>query len=251
MKTLSSEQIQQLFQFCEQQGVKYYDVQVELVDHLAENIEGKINSNSSKFEDELDNAVAEFGGSNEFKKIEKAKEKLLRRQSSKLQWLYILQYFRWPTILATTLVIFFFYYLAYHAPTSLMSVLIRICYWSLLVYYMVLNQVDSKRAMREGFSGGYRKSNYRQIKPLLVFKNSLFYFHTLAMGLAITGTTNTMGDKFKILYPTKIFTLLVASLVLFVICNAYRTTRRNLIKATIKNYPAAYELKNNYENIIL
>ncbi|QES88246.1 hypothetical protein [Rhizosphaericola mali] len=251
MKTLSSIQIQQLFLFCEQQGVKYYDVQVELVDHLAENIEGKINFNSSNFEYQLNDAVAEFGGSNEFKKIEKAKEKLLRRQSSKLQWLYILQYFRWPTILATTLVILFFYYLAYHAPISFMSVLIRICYWLLFIYYMILSQVDSKRAMRKGFSGGYRKCNYRQIKPLLVFKNSLFYFQTLAMMLAMTGIIYIMGDKFKMLFPTKIFTLLVASLVLFVICNAYRTTRRNLINATIKNYPTAYELKNNYENIIL
>ena len=39
MKKLSSEQIQQLYKFTRQHYVEYYDVQTELVDHLANDIE--------------------------------------------------------------------------------------------------------------------------------------------------------------------------------------------------------------------
>jgi hypothetical protein len=37
--TLNQEQIEALFRFCEKKSVRYYDLQVELVDHLAERIE--------------------------------------------------------------------------------------------------------------------------------------------------------------------------------------------------------------------
>lgn len=38
-KQLTEEQIADLFLFCEENGVRYYEVQIELVDHLASAIE--------------------------------------------------------------------------------------------------------------------------------------------------------------------------------------------------------------------
>lgn len=42
---LTNEQIQSLFTFCEKHFVKYYDVQVELVDHLANAVELEMQTN--------------------------------------------------------------------------------------------------------------------------------------------------------------------------------------------------------------
>lgn len=249
--TLTKEQIDQLFQFCEKQGVQYYDVQVEIVDHIAENIENNMDQDPSKFEDELEKSVITFGRASQFKKIEVEKENQLKRKARNLQLSYISQYFRWPSIITTAAIIFSCYYMAYHLPTHLMSIVIRISLWTLFIYYSILSQIDTSQYMKLGYSGGNRKSAYRQIKPLLIFKNSIFYFRTLSQVMAICGIVYTMGESFKILYPNKIFVLLILCIVQFVICNAFRYTRKNLMNAMVKNYPAAYELKNNYEDVIL
>ena len=38
-KKLTEAQIDELFSFCKRKGVKHYDLQIELVDHLASSIE--------------------------------------------------------------------------------------------------------------------------------------------------------------------------------------------------------------------
>lgn len=59
---LSSEQIQQLFQFCEKHCVRYYDVQVELVDHLATAIETEFATNpNTTFDECLQKEYKSFG----------------------------------------------------------------------------------------------------------------------------------------------------------------------------------------------
>jgi hypothetical protein len=45
---LSQEQLQELFSFCEKHFVQYYDVQVELVDHLANAIEAEMAANPKR-----------------------------------------------------------------------------------------------------------------------------------------------------------------------------------------------------------
>ncbi|PZP46027.1 MAG: hypothetical protein DI598_12635 [Pseudopedobacter saltans] len=60
--TLSQNDIDFLFQFCTKHGVKYYDVQVELVDHLASAIEAEMaNKPNLLFEDCLQKEYKSFG----------------------------------------------------------------------------------------------------------------------------------------------------------------------------------------------
>ena len=55
-------QYESLFAFCRKHYVQYYDVQVELVDHLAEAIEEKLKLNPKlNFEQALDSVYAGFG----------------------------------------------------------------------------------------------------------------------------------------------------------------------------------------------
>lgn len=59
---LSHEQIEHLFGFTEKQGVHYYDVQVELVDHLATKIEAALEADETlTFPEALKKAFDSFG----------------------------------------------------------------------------------------------------------------------------------------------------------------------------------------------
>ena len=84
--TLSNEQIQQLFLFTEKKFVRWYDLQVELVDHLANKIEAEMEANSTlSFERALGNVYAGFGIFG-FAQIVREKEDSLRKANNKLLW---------------------------------------------------------------------------------------------------------------------------------------------------------------------
>lgn len=62
MKTLSGSQINRLYQFTRQHYVEYYDVQTELVDHLANGIESQWQDNPGvSFEEALQLEFKKFG----------------------------------------------------------------------------------------------------------------------------------------------------------------------------------------------
>jgi hypothetical protein len=60
--TLQKDQIECLFEFTRRHGVQYYDVQAELVDHLASQIEADMDANPAlAFHAALDEAYTKFG----------------------------------------------------------------------------------------------------------------------------------------------------------------------------------------------
>ena len=62
MKKVSAEEIEKLFEFTKEHYVEYYDLQIELVDHLACAIEEKWEKdNTISFEKALKDVFAEFG----------------------------------------------------------------------------------------------------------------------------------------------------------------------------------------------
>lgn len=121
---LSNEQIEQLFDFCNFHNVKYYDVQLELVDHIATSIEELWKTESTiQFEDALALVGEKFGiepfvfsinnsllpnpfgmeikNENVFNAIVKSKEKELSKKYNRLQIRYIIKFFKLPKILLT------------------------------------------------------------------------------------------------------------------------------------------------------
>lgn len=96
---VTNEQIKTLFTFCEKHSVKYYDVQVELVDHLASAIERKMNSDSKiTFENALE-AVQRGFGARGFTYLIEEKQKIAKTQSRKLFYRLFKDQFRWPKII--------------------------------------------------------------------------------------------------------------------------------------------------------
>lgn len=95
---LTNEQIQHLFAFTKKKYVRYYDVQAELVDHLAERIEEEITANPQlSYENALAKVYAEFGIFG-FAKIVQQKEAEVLRSARRLWFNELLTFFTWPKI---------------------------------------------------------------------------------------------------------------------------------------------------------
>ena len=100
-RTITTEENQYLFEFCRKHYVYHYDLQVELVDHLASAIEEQWESDSElSFENALLSAFRKFG-IHGFSKIKEQKQKELRRKYNRLQWKFLLEFFSWPKIMLT------------------------------------------------------------------------------------------------------------------------------------------------------
>jgi hypothetical protein len=95
---LTNEQVEQLFAFCRKHSVQYYDVQVELVDHLANAIEEKMTANPAlSFEEALKMVYKGFGISG-FGPVVKQKEKAVNKYNRQLMWKLVKQQLGWPKI---------------------------------------------------------------------------------------------------------------------------------------------------------
>ncbi|WP_167614174.1 hypothetical protein [Maribellus sediminis] len=100
-RTVTQEETTELFKVCENYGVFFYDVQIEIVDHLASIIEEQWKKNPElEFKQAQKNAISSFGKNN-FTKMVRTKEKEVNRKYNLLLWKYLLEFYKWPKILLT------------------------------------------------------------------------------------------------------------------------------------------------------
>lgn len=101
MKTLTTEQIQALHSFVRKHYVEYYDIEVELVDHLANGIESQwAEDNTVDFEIALDREFKKFGVYG-FSDVVNHKEKSLYNHYTTLIFKEVLHFLHWPKIILT------------------------------------------------------------------------------------------------------------------------------------------------------
>ncbi len=100
-RKISEEENKQLFKFCNRHSVHHYDLQVELVDHLASAIEEQWETDLEfDFSKALKNTFGKFGITG-FSKIKQQKERELRRKYNRLLWKYFIEFYRWPKVVMT------------------------------------------------------------------------------------------------------------------------------------------------------
>jgi hypothetical protein len=93
---LSDQQVEQLFEFTRKKMVHWYDLQVELVDHLASKIEEEMQADPKMdFETALAKVYKEFGLFG-FAKVVQEKSNSLHRAAKSLWWSTFKSYFTWP-----------------------------------------------------------------------------------------------------------------------------------------------------------
>lgn len=98
---LTIEQIDQLYQFTRQHYVEYYDLQTELVDHLANAIEAEWETNPElSFDEVLNQEFKKFGVFGFMDVVEKRQEALNKRYN-KIVWQHFKAFFGIPKIVLT------------------------------------------------------------------------------------------------------------------------------------------------------
>lgn len=101
MTTLTTEQIQALHTFVRKHYVEYYDIEVELVDHLANGIESQwAEDNTVDFEIALDREFKKFGIFG-FSDVVDRKEGSLKNYYIKLILKEIVHFLHWPKVIMT------------------------------------------------------------------------------------------------------------------------------------------------------
>ena len=146
-RQITQKESEQLFQFCREHYVYHYDIQIELVDHLASAIEEQWEQNPVlNFEKALKNSFNKFGIYG-FSKIKEQKEKELRRKYKRMLWRYILEFYRWPKVITTfvcTLGLFLLFQLIGHTLWIVTGFVLLICLAIILNHFLIYKKSKLK-----------------------------------------------------------------------------------------------------------
>ena len=201
MKELSQKEIQSIFSFTRKKYVRYKDVQVELVDHLACAIEERMGNDANvSFTKALYDIYGEFGIFG-FAKIIEKKEKALKSFWRNKIWGYFTEYFQLPKILGTFSAMAMVLYIVssglifmplIYVSMAMFSVgiLVYICYQN----YMVEDQMQEYL---------YSKSYYTTALPLIygVLLIPLHYGGEILKALLSPDVSYSFILIFSALYP--------------------------------------------------
>ena len=152
-RKLTEEEIDRLFAFCTRHYVPEYDLQVELVDHLASGIEEQwVKNPDIPFPIALNETFDGFGIFG-FSKIKSQKEKELRRKYRKLFWKYTLEFYKLPKVILTLVLTFFLFSMYrfannyYVITISLMAVALLFIVYYRFWYYPRNYKVEIKKPL--------------------------------------------------------------------------------------------------------
>ncbi len=157
---LTSQQIDRLYQFTRQHFVEHYDLQTELVDHLANGIEAQWQENpKSSFEEALQKEFKKFGVFG-FSDVVEKRQWELSKKYYKLIGKQMLSFFTVPKILLTIFMITGFYYLMLF---SAYSEIIFVAAVVLLVTFIIFINIKVNRIRKEQFRLTEKKWVYLDI----------------------------------------------------------------------------------------
>ena len=142
---LTPEQIDRLYQFTRQHYVEYYDLQTELVDHLANAIEAQWQENPKiSFEDALQKEFKKFGVFGFMDVVEK-RQAALNRKYNGIIWNHFKAFFTIPKIILTTTLVgltyFFLNISLYKADVVLVAFgIIILSFYFFIMYFANKNK---------------------------------------------------------------------------------------------------------------
>ena len=98
---LTEKHIEQLYEFTRKHFVEYYDLQTELVDHLANGIEAKWQENPELTFDEILNLEFKKFGIFGFMNVVESRQMAMTKKYHKLVWKHFIEFFEVPKIIFT------------------------------------------------------------------------------------------------------------------------------------------------------
>ncbi len=232
---LTHNQVQQLFAFTEKHCVRHYDLQAELVDHLADAVTALMNDATAPlgFDEALARVYASFGVMG-FAPIIASKEKAVLKWSNTQKWALIKGYFAWPKAAFTLMLASLFAVMPRLLPYNALRVVFAACLAAFFIWEVV------------GTLGIYKK-RHTQLHKLLLTQN-IFYVPPFSLlflsyvnifnGLEVT---NWLKDASKFNLPV-FYASAAVVLVLFIISLALRNFTANVYALARQQYPAAFRV---------
>ena len=230
---LTEEQIQSLFTFCEKHFVKYYDVQVELVDHLANAIEIEMRADPLlTFEKAVEKIYRSFGYGG-FQPLVNEKEKMAEKQIKILFWKLFKSHFGWPKVL------FFLLLLTIFLALFSFDIIFIKCFLAATIFLGL--GVALYASYFEGFMSVTEK------KFLLInFSRISFLIGALPCLLYIQGLTGNKSflthTPLQILIPGISILLSLNIILIIAACQTLNSIKRTLYK----NYPEVFQPQNKH-----
>jgi len=223
---LTKEQIDYLFEFCQTKGVAYYDVQVELVDHLANAIEKELAEHSDwPFQKALDVVFVSFGHVN-FKPLVRERLKAFQAYSWRLWGALFKEQLRWPAMWA----VFGLFLFAYRMLSMRYQDLsFNICIGSAIVILFVIfadNYRLKRLEKRKGKS--LLVTNLTGLPSLVAYLNIAVIYVNLRIPGHVTGLNILLAGTVNFAY--------------FFVCVAYYRTVKQLEKQVKRDYPEIFKL---------
>lgn len=161
---LTQDQIQDLYAFTRKHFVEHYDLQTELVDHLANDIEAMWQYEPKlSFEDARDKAFKKFGIFGFMEAIEQKAKAMNKRYRSYL-WKELKKWFEIPQILAT-IVLFLIFYVSFSSKIA--GVLSAVFYGIIAVWTIYKNVRLNRQFVRRK-----KISNKKWMLEELIFKQA-------------------------------------------------------------------------------
>ncbi|MDR0195421.1 MAG: hypothetical protein LBI73_09885 [Myroides sp.] len=176
MKTLSTDQIQALHTFVKKHYVEYYDIELELVDHLANGIEAQwIEDSTITFEIALEREFKKFGIFG-FSDVVDNKTSTLYNHYIKLIFQKIVEFLHWPKIILTG-GIYYILYLAieYLSLTVDTEDITSTFTWSALIIAASYMVIESTRIKRENKRTNTKWLMDRVLLSIVAFPITGFY----------------------------------------------------------------------------
>ena len=149
--TLSEQHIEDLYAFTRKHFVEYYDLQTELVDHMANDIEAILEGDPSlSFEQARDKAFKKFGVFG-FMEVVEQRAKAMNKKYAKLLWHYTKDWFRLPQIMATLSMCLIFYTIFSFEVSSLIFVtaFLLLCFFLMYKAFSMNRKIKKKQKSKE------------------------------------------------------------------------------------------------------
>ncbi|KEZ93440.1 hypothetical protein [Nonlabens ulvanivorans] len=177
---LNDSQIEDLYAFTRKHYVEYYDLQTELVDHLANAIEDQWELKPHlSFEDALQIEFKKFGVFG-FMEVVEERQKVLSKKYSKLIWKHLKEYFKLPKIILLISLTVGLYYLIELAivDRSVLTILLAL---SLIAY--VVDAIIHIKINKAKKNSGEKKWMFEEI--IRQYGSGLWLFFVPIQGINI------------------------------------------------------------------
>ena len=148
---LTEQHIQDLYKFTRQHYVEFYDVQTELVDHLANDIERIWQEKPTlTFEEARDIAFKKFGVFG-FMNVLEEKQKAMSKKYLKIMWGFAKEWFQLPKIIITLSSIYFLFILfSSSIGVYVYYTIVAFFFGFLLIKYKQLRKISKERQQKTG-----------------------------------------------------------------------------------------------------